>query len=220
MGVSAVIFDMDGVLIDSSEAHFASWRRLAADLSTGVTQQQFRSTFGRQNRDIIPTLFGLSLNPQRIEEMGETKERYYREIIKGGVPTLPGASELVHACHEAGMRCAIGSSGHPENIAIALGAMDIDDIINTIVSGHDVSVGKPDPRVFLIAAERLGVAPKRCAVIEDAPAGIDAALAAGMTAVAVTTEHPRQRLSHAHLVVDRLEELCPKRICEAAPSDI
>ncbi len=213
--LEAVIFDLDGVLIDSSDAHFESWRRLARDLGRTVTEEQFKSTFGRQNRDIIPMLFGESLSPERIEELGETKERYYREIVRDNVPALPGAADLVRACADAGLRCAVGSSGHPKNIDLALRALGIDSIIATVVSGHDVTKGKPDPQVFLLAAERLGIAPETCAVIEDAPAGIEAALAAGMTAVAVTTEHPRERLSHAHLVVEGVHDLSPDRIMNA-----
>lgn len=214
--VAGVIFDMDGVLIDSSDAHLRSWRRLAGELGGQVTEEQFRSTFGRQNRDIIPMLFGGTLEPDRIEELSEKKELYYRELIKDDVPALPGAAQLVRACHQAGWRCAIGSSGHPENIAMATRALGIEALISTVVTGKDVAIGKPNPQVFLLAAERMGLAPQSCAVIEDAPPGVDAALAAGMTAIAVTTEHPRGRLAHAHLVVDRLDELSPERITAAA----
>ncbi|MCH7527724.1 MAG: HAD family phosphatase, partial [Planctomycetes bacterium] len=126
--ITAVIFDMDGVLIDSSSAHLESWRRLAADLGSGITEKKFRETFGRQNRDIIPLLFGASLAPTRIEELSETKERYYRELVADHVPVIPGAASLVNACHAAGMKCAIGSSGHPENIAMALRHMQIEHV--------------------------------------------------------------------------------------------
>lgn len=212
MSITVVIFDMDGVLIDSSAAHFESWRRLAADLGAEVTPEQFRSTFGRQNRDIIPTLFGGSLDWRRVEELSETKERYYRDLVKDDVAALPGAADLVRSCHEAGMRCAVGSSGHPENIAMALRSLGVDGLIECVVSGKDVTIGKPDPQVFMMAAERIGTPAASCAVIEDAPAGVDAALAAGMIAIGVTTEHPRERLAHAHLVVDGLHELDPQRI--------
>ncbi|MEE9296683.1 MAG: HAD family phosphatase [Phycisphaerae bacterium] len=216
--LSAVIFDMDGVLIDSSDAHFQSWRRLAADWGSDVTLEQFRATFGRQNRDIIPLLLPEACKVRDIAELGEVKERYYRELIREQVPVLPGAAELVRACHRAGMICAVGSSGHPENIAMALRAIGVQDIIHTVVSGRDVTVGKPDPEVFLIAAKRMETTPQRCAVIEDAPAGIEAALAAGMTAIGVTTMHSRERLVRAHLVVDRLDQLSPERIGKAAGS--
>jgi len=211
----AVIFDMDGVLIDSSEAHFQSWRRLGEALGCEVTQAQFRRTFGRQNRDVMPELFGGAVQPGQYDELGERKERYYREIIRGGVPAMAGAAELVRACFEAGFRCAIGSSGHPENIALAVAGLGIESYVSAIVTGRDVTMGKPNPEVFLTAAARIEVEPNACAVIEDAPAGVEAALAAGMTAVAVTSEHPRERLSHAHLIVDRLADLAPSGLMAA-----
>jgi HAD superfamily hydrolase (TIGR01509 family) len=205
----AVIFDMDGVLIDSADAHFESWRRLANDLGKTVTAEQFRCTFGRQNRDVIPQLFGDGFDEPRIADLGETKERYYREIIREHVPAIAGAVELVNDCDAAGMKCAVGSSGHPENVALALNAMGLQNVMQTVVTGHDVTVGKPDPQVFAIAADRLDIPAHSCAVIEDAPAGIQAALSAGMTAIGITSEHPRDSLTRAHYVVDRLDELSP-----------
>lgn len=214
--IQAVIFDLDGVLIDSADAHWHSWRRLAADLGIPLALEQFRGTFGRQNGDIIPLFFGAHLDPARIEQLGETKERYYREYLGNRIQPLDGAVDLIRACHAAGWRCALGSSGHPQNIALALRALEVEDVMTVVVTGKDVSRGKPDPQVFLLAAERAGVPPQACAVIEDAPAGIDAALAAAMIAIGVTTSHDAARLAHAHLVVEKLSDLTPVRIAELA----
>ncbi len=213
--IAAVIFDMDGVLIDSSDAHYESWRRLAADVGADITLEQFADTFGRQNRDVIPALFGDRIDGRDVEELGETKERYYRELIRKNVPVLPGAADLVRACEREGMSTAVGSSGHPENIAIALAAIGVADVFGAVVTGYDVTAGKPEPQVFLLAAERLGIAPECCAVIEDAPAGLEAARAAGMTAIGVTSGHAREKLTRAHLIVDSLNELTPDRIRRA-----
>lgn len=214
--LEAVLFDLDGVLIDSGSAHLESWRRLASDLGVTITSERFKSTFGRQNRDAIPMLFGPGYEPDRVHELSERKEAHYRELITDCVPIVAGAADLVRACDRAGIKCGIGSSGHPKNIALAIAALRIENEIRAVVSGADVSVGKPDPQVFLLTAVRLGVCPARCAVVEDAPAGIQAALAAGMTAIAIATEHARDQLTHAHLIVDRLSELTPARIRDAA----
>ncbi len=211
--LAAVIFDVDGVLTDSANEHFESWRRLAADLGQELTVERFRATFGRQNRAAIPELFDIH-DPDRVEELSEAKERYYGQIIFEHVTEVPGAATLVRQCAAAGWKCAVGSSGHPDNLRIVLKHLGISDFFDGIVSGHDVPVGKPDPAVFLRAAEIIDIRPEQCAVIEDAPAGIDAALAAGMTAIGITTEHPREKLSHAHLVVDALSELTPARLRE------
>lgn len=210
--LAAVIFDMDGVLIDSAEAHLESWRRLARQLGLELTRERFLETFGRQNRDVIPMLFGEGRSEEVVTELSETKERIYRDLVRGRLAPLPGAIELVHASAKAGLKLAVGSSGHPDNIELALVELGIRPLFEGAISGHDVTRGKPDPQVFRMAGDRLGVQPQRCAVIEDAPAGIDAALAAGMVAVAVTTSHPATQLRKAQLIVDSLEELSPERM--------
>lgn len=212
--LAAIIFDMDGVLIDSADAHLESWRRLGQQLGYELTRERFLETFGRQNRDVIPMLFGNGRSDDEIADLGETKEGIYRDLVRGKLAPLPGAVELVRASAQAGLKLAVGSSGHPKNIELALVELEIRPLMQAVVSGHDVIRGKPDPQVFQLAAERLNVAPHRCAVIEDAPAGIDAALAAGMIAVAVTTSHPASQLRSAHLLVNSLEVLSPERIAE------
>ena len=209
MPITAVIFDLDGVLIDSAGAHHESWGLLAAELGTQVTQEQFLGTFGRQNRDIIPLFFGPDLQERRVAELSERKEALYRDLVRGRIQPIAGAVELVQACKRAGLRLAIGSSAHPANIDLALQELGVTECFDAIVHGHDVTRGKPDPQVFLLAAQRLGVAPAACAVIEDAPSGVQAARAAGMTAVGLTTHHSPERLSDAHRVIESLAELTP-----------
>ena len=212
MAIRAIIFDMDGVLIDSAAAHYESWRRLAAELGRQLTLEQFSATFGQQNRDIIPQFFGGHPDAERIAELAERKEVIYRDLVRGQMPAIDGAVDLVRRCHAAGLRLAVGSSGPQPNIALALDELGITDCFETIVHEKDVTRGKPDPQVFLLAAERLGIEPGACAVIEDAPTGIQAALAAGMTAIGLTTHHPREKLAAAHQVVDRLADLTPTDI--------
>jgi len=214
--IAGVIFDLDGVLIDSAEAHFQSWQKLAAAFGTTVTRDAFKQTFGRPNADILPRLFGNHLSPDEVREMGEQKERLYREIAGDHIKPIAGAVELVTACHDAGLICGVGSSGHPLNIELALKTLGIADRIQAVVSGHDVQKGKPDPEVFLKVADRIGLEPHQCVVIEDAPVGIDAALAAGMIAVAVATEHPPEQLSRAHHVAASPKELSPATLATLA----
>jgi beta-phosphoglucomutase len=207
-----VIFDMDGVLIDSSEAHFESWKRLGRDLGVDVTVDRFRATFGRQNRDVIPALFGDRFTAEEIDAYAERKEAYYRELVQGAVPALDGAVDLIRECHGFGMKLAIGSSGHPKNIAMTLEALEVATLFGCVVSGHNVTIGKPHPQVFQLAADGLGLAPSRCAVIEDAPAGVEAALAAGAKAIAVTTEHAAEKLAEAHHIAAGPHELTARQI--------
>ncbi len=217
MCLQAVIFDLDGVLIDSADAHLLSWQELAAEIGGHITQEQFLSTFGRQNRDVIPSLFEID-DAAEVERLGERKEALYREFIRGNVPACDHAADLVGECAAAGLNVAVGSSGHPLNIAIALQEMRIAHCFDTVVTGHDVTRGKPNPEVFLLAAERMSVKPRSCVVIEDAPAGIAAALAGGMLAVGITTGHSAEALADAHLVVDSLAKLSPSILAELARS--
>ncbi|MFQ5489829.1 MAG: HAD family hydrolase [Phycisphaerae bacterium] len=212
MGIEAVIFDLDGVLVDSAQAHHRSWQALGAELGCEVTAEQFAATFGRQNRDIVPLLFGEQTDPDGVQRLSDRKEQIYRDLIRGRVPAVPGAVELVGRCAGAGLSLAIGSSAPKENIDLVLSAMGIADFFEVVVHEGDVQRGKPDPQVFVLAAERLGVPAARCAVIEDAPSGIRAARAAGMIAVGLTSHHPAEALADAHLVVDRLEDLSPEVI--------
>jgi beta-phosphoglucomutase len=208
----AVIFDVDGVLTDSYDAHFQSWQRMFGEIGVQFTDEQFRRTFGRTNRDIFNELYPGQMNDEEARRLGDRKEELYRKIVSETFKPLPGAVALIDALRTAGFKLAVGSSGPPENIALTLEKLGRAERFDATVTGRDVQRGKPDPQVFLLAAERLDVRPERCAVIEDAPQGIEAANRAGMTSIAVTGTATRDKLSHARLVVDSLEQLTPSKI--------
>ena len=208
---SGVIFDMDGVLVDSALPHFQSWRLLTQENGTTVTHEQFAKTFGRQNEDIIPLLFG-EVSPQRLEQLADRKEELYRDLIREHAPVVAGAPELVRALHDAGVALAVGSSGPLANIELVLDAMGVREFLSVIVSGNDVTRGKPDPQVFSLTCEKLGIVPSRCAVIEDAPVGVQAALAAGTRVVAVLMYHPAAAFDGTDYVVNRLADLSADRL--------
>jgi len=210
----AVIFDMDGVLIDSYWAHFESWRIVAAEEGLEITEEQFSRTFGRTSREIIAALWGdKTPGEERIRELDERKEAAFRDLIRDNFPIMPGATELLDALHREGFRVAIGSSGPPENVALTVEKLGRSNIFGAIITGKDVTRGKPDPQVFLLAAERLNVPPRWCAVVEDAPPGVEAAHRAGMKAVGfASTGRTREMLAQADLIVTSLFELSPQRL--------
>jgi beta-phosphoglucomutase len=210
-----VIFDMDGVLIDSAEPHFESWRMLVREHGGGVTREQFAATFGRQNRDIVPMLFG-DMSEARLQLLSDRKEEIYRDLVREKPPIVPGAVELVRGLHDAGAALAVGSSGCRANIDLVLDAMQATGLISVIVSGDDVTRGKPDPQVFSVACERLRLPPSRCVVVEDAPAGVQAAHTAGTSAVAVLMHHPAEAFDKPDLTVDRLADLTVEQIVSLA----
>jgi len=204
--VTGVIFDVDGVLVDSAAPHFESWRQLGSENGTVVTQERFATTFGRHNRDIIPLLFG-EVSQQQITALSERKEEIYRGLIRTAAPIVGGAADLVRSLHDAGVRLAVGSSAPRENIDLVLEALGVRGLFSVIVSADDVQRGKPDPQVFVLACERLGIPKERCVVIEDAPAGVEAARAAGARCVAVMIHHGPQALRRADLRVGKLSDL-------------
>ncbi len=210
----AVIFDMDGVLVDSYRAHLESWRMMAREYGVEMTDRQFAVTFGRTSRDIIAHFWGDGLAEDRIAEMDGRKETLYRRIIAADFPEMDGARDLVATLHADGFRLAVGSSGPPENVRVAIDGLGLPECFDAAVTGMDVTRGKPDPQVFLLAAGKLGIDPSCCAVVEDAPAGIEAARRAGMVAIAITGTAPREKLADADLIVDSLAELSPAAIAD------
>jgi beta-phosphoglucomutase len=205
----AVIFDMDGVLVDSYRAHFESWRRLYGELGVEYSEAAFAADFGRTSRDILRRTLGDDLTDTRIRALDERKEALYRNNIRANFPAMDGAVELIDALWADGFLLAVGSSGPTENIALSLEKLRRGEKFAAAATGADVTRGKPDPQVFQLAAERLGVGPSSCCVVEDAPHGVEAARRAGMTCIALTGTASREQLAHADRIVDGLRELNP-----------
>lgn len=194
MALTAVIFDFDGVVIDSHEAHARSWFGLAEEIGETLTHDTFVSTFGQRNESILPML-GWATDMERIQQLGDRKEEIYREILNAeGIEPLPGVVTLLEDLKDQGIPCAIGTSTPRANVACVLELAGLSQYFSDIAASEDVTHGKPDPEVFLKAAAKLGVDAAHCVVIEDAQVGIRAAKAAGMKSVAVTTTHPAEAL--------------------------
>ncbi len=203
----AVLWDMDGTLIDSGDNHWVTWRDALAAENFDLTREQFTATFGQRNDTILRVFFGQDLPMSEVERIGGAKEERYREIVRAGhIKLFPGVREWLARLHASGWRQAIASSAPLLNIEALLETLDIAPYFEAITSAEDVERGKPDPQVFLIAARKLGVPPDRSIVVEDAPAGIEGARRAGMCSIGVLTT---QRSLAADLVVDRLDRLPP-----------
>ncbi|TWT44205.1 Beta-phosphoglucomutase [Phycisphaerae bacterium RAS1] len=211
----AVIFDMDGVLVASGPAHKASWQMLARRHGLNISDQQFSGTFGMASREIIRQLWG-DVSPDRVSALDDEKEAIYRELITGMVPLMIGAREVLAALAQAAFVLAVATSGPPANMNLVLDETRLRPFFAAAVNSFDVPRGKPAPDVFLGAAERLGVPPRQCLVIEDAPVGVEAALAAGMRVAALAGTHAPATLAAAgaHRVVSRLAEIQPALVNE------
>jgi beta-phosphoglucomutase family hydrolase len=202
------IFDWDGVIIDSSAHHEESWERLAAETGYSLPPGHFRRGFGMKNEKIIPDLLAWSFDPDEIHRLSLRKEELYREIVKEwGIAPLPGVVVWLDRLRDQGIPCAIGSSTHRLNIETGLSILGFRERFASVVTAEDVRHGKPDPEVFLTAAARIGVAPQRCVVFEDALVGIEAAHRGAMQVVAVATTNPIELLKAADFAVHRLDEL-------------
>jgi beta-phosphoglucomutase len=186
---TGVIFDMDGVLVLSEQAHWQSWCAAAKNRGVEIAYKKFVSCFGRINPDCIAIMFGADIPPDESARIADEKEQAFREIVRRHVTLAPGTMELLTGLREQGVKLAVGSSGPKENVELILGAGNIRQYFDAVVHGGDVKRGKPAPDVFLLAAERLAVPARACAVIEDAPAGIQAAVAAEMIPIGVATTH-------------------------------
>ncbi len=204
--IRAVIWDLDGVIIDSAEEHRISWHRMAQDEGLTFTDDQFYATFGMRNDRIIPLLWG-PMSAQRIQELADLKEAYFRAVVREKVGPLPGAMELLAALHAAGYKQALASSTPLKNIEVINEVLGLDRYLSALVSGETVPHGKPAPDVFLKAAAELAVDPSLCLVIEDAVHGVEAAHAGGMRCIAVAGNRDLPGLRAAELMVHDLTQV-------------
>jgi beta-phosphoglucomutase len=201
----AVLWDMDGTLVDSEELHWHAWQETMADEGISITHDQFLSSFGQRNDSIIPLWLGAGATPERVKKIERAKEDRFRRIVRdAGVLPLPGAIAWVSRLSENGWLQAVASSAPRANVETILGKMGAASYFQAIVSAEDVQRGKPDPEVFLLAASRLDAPPRRCIVVEDAAAGLEGALGAGMFRIGVNRSGPRLA---ADLVVASLDQL-------------
>jgi beta-phosphoglucomutase len=205
-----VIFDLDGVLVDTGWAHQQSWYDLAEKEGLDMSDDFFYKTFGMRNDQIIPMFVGQGTSSEEVERLSQWKEERYRELIVENLVLPSGVGELLDDLRRSGFLMAVGSSAPRANLDLVLERVKIRDYFNACVTGEEVIKGKPAPETFVKAAQKLGLPPDCCAVVEDAVQGVEAGKAAGMPVVAVTTTRDRSALSAADIIVDGLGELKAK----------
>ena len=201
-----VIFDLDGVLVDTGWAHRQAWYDLAEREALDMSDEFFRDTFGMQNRTIIP-MMKPGISSDELERMSDWKEQRYREVLADRLELAPGVEALLKDLKANQFSLAIGSSAPRENLDAFWQPLHLQQYFDARVTKEEVAEGKPSPQTFLRAAEKLGLSPDQCAVVEDAVPGIQAAIGAGMPVVAVTTTRQREDLGQANHIVDSIEEL-------------
>lgn len=200
----AVLWDLDGTLVDSGDYHWRAWLDTMREEGVELSYERFLESFGQRNDRILSNWLGADADPSRIARIGDAKEAAYRELARReGLVALPGAREWVTRLHEHGWRQAIASSAPRANVEVMIEVVGIRPLIDAVVSAEDVTRGKPDPDVFLAAASRVRAAVRRCIVVEDAAAGVEAARRAGIRCIGVNAGAPLE----ADLAVRSLTDL-------------
>jgi beta-phosphoglucomutase family hydrolase len=206
----AVLWDMDGTLIDSMPYHVEAWHELLEPLGYHFTTEQLLKTFGLRNEEIVRDHLKLDRPYEELQRLIEEKEVHYRALVRErGLSLLPGAEHWLAYLKAHDWRQAIVSSAPRQNMEAVLLGSELGAYMDTIICAEDVERGKPYPDPFLLAADWLGVSPKNCIVVEDAPAGLEGARRAGMRTIGVLNTHAQLE---ADIVVQSLHDLTWKMI--------
>lgn len=201
----AVLWDIDGTLIDSGEYHFLTWQEAMASVDYELTRESFAATFGQRNDSVLRSYLGDGVDAAEIARLSDMKESRYRDIVREqGIELLPGVKRWLRLLQEQGWRQAVASSAPAANIEVILDVLNLRQYITAAASAEVLERGKPDPQIFLKAAGLVDVPPARCIVVEDAPAGTEGARRAGMRSIGVLTTHTHLE---ADVVVRSLDEL-------------
>ena len=183
----AIIWDLDGTIASTEQAHFAAWQEILAHEGVDYSYERFLHDFGRNNGELLPELLGPDLSLARIDEISRRKEAAFRRYLHQGygVRLLPGVLDWLNRFEEAGVKQAIGSSGPMANIVALVEKLEIGDYFHGLLTGIRLPRGKPHPAIFLNVAAAIETEPARCIVIEDSLHGVEAALRGSMPVVAV-----------------------------------
>jgi HAD superfamily hydrolase (TIGR01509 family) len=193
MKIKALLFDWDGVVIDSASLHCRSWEILSQELGKSLPSNHLEAGFGKRNETIIPEILGWTNDPSQINLWGKRKEQLYRQLgKKEGITLIPGVKEFLEQANKQSFRLCVGTSTEKKNVLLAMNQHGLEKFFHGIIASEDVTHGKPNPEVFLKGASKLACKPCECVVLEDSPHGILAAQKAKMKTIALTTTHPEE----------------------------
>jgi HAD superfamily hydrolase (TIGR01509 family) len=210
VAAQAVIFDMDGVIVDSEPYSMQALIDVLRQYGIDPTEEEIRRSYGRRIRDDFADYFSRHGVTAPLETAIARKEARYYHLAAGHLKPFPGVMRLLKHLHARGHGLALASSGDRVKVAFGMQALSLDGTFGAVVCGNDVTRSKPDPEIYLLAAQRLQTPPAACVAIEDAPAGVEAAKRAGMRCIAVTNSVAREQLRQADLIVTSLiDDLSP-----------
>lgn len=216
--IEAVIFDLDGVLVSTDEFHYRGWKQLADTCGIPFTRadnERCRGVSRMESLEVVLEKAESTYSDEQKAEMAERKNRYYRQMLEQLTPadTLAGARQMLEALRYRGIATAIASSSR--NAGTIADAVGLRELVDVLVDGNDITRSKPDPQVFEMAAERLGVAPEKCLVVEDAVAGVEAGLRAGMAVLGIGTA---EALPEAPRCVTALDQITVEQMLDTRPA--
>ncbi len=204
---------MDGVIVDNATFHFESWREACQHYGLDLTEEYYQSQLnGRTMENALHILFGRKLSHEALKKFEDEKEGLYREVYKDHIKPTPGLIDFLHSLRAAGFPCVVATSAPPQNVDFTLDGTHTRHFFKDIVDASMISRGKPNPEVFLKAADVMDMIPSRCIVFEDAIMGIKAGKAAGMKVIAMATTHPASALGEADKIIHDFSELNLKMI--------
>lgn len=211
MTKKAVLFDMDGVVIDNLSYHVDAWLLYCERHGIPLTREIFYQDLNGLNaKDTFEWLLKREISREEINELEEEKEEIYRGFYRPFLTPAPGLLDFLALLQAHGIRTALGTSAGPGNIDFILDGLGIRDQFDAVIGGAEVAKGKPNPEIYLRAAGLVDVNPENCWVIEDSLQGIQAGLSAGMKVVGMTTSHSSEELSHTHITSPDFVDLFQK----------
>ncbi len=217
MKTEALIFDMDGTMVDSMPWHAKSWVAFCRKHGIQMEADEILArTTGRTGVECMNLVFGRVLGDAEVQALVHEKEQIYRDMFAAEFSEVAGFTAFAKAAAARGLKVAVGTAGDRHNIEFVMSRLGMDPLPLAIVGGDEGFPGKPTPAIFLEAARRIGVAPERCIVFEDAPFGIEAARRGGMRAVAVCSTHTPEELAGPHVIaaVRNYQELAHSQFLE------
>lgn len=202
-----VIFDMDGTLIESTQADYLAWQKTFADFGRALSFADYQPLLGIKSADVIKRVLGV-VDEDEVKECLATKLKYFREIVSvTPIQPVPGAEKLLQQVKEMPVKMALATSSRSEKMKLVMTSLNFINYFDELVTGEEVVRSKPAPDIFILAAKKLGLDVSECVVIEDAVNGVKAAKAANMKCIAITTTHKEADLFEADAVIDSFDEI-------------
>ena len=204
----AVIFDMDGVIVDSNPTHTIALRKFCEMHGHYLTDEELKAkVYGRANKDWLPDIFGDHIAPAAYKKLADEKEALFRKLFEPIIQPVKGLIQFLEILEQNNITRAVASSAPPENVDFTLDKTATKKYFNIVLNETSFSKGKPDPEIYLKTASLLNISPGKCVVFEDSIAGVEAARKAGCKVIGVTTTHAREEFVGTDWVIDDFNDL-------------